>query len=41
MSGLNFIVLGYIGEFISRTYNETRKRPIYIAREVLTNEKVK
>ncbi len=41
MSGLNFIVLGYIGEFISRTYNEARKRPIYIAREVLTNEKVK
>ena len=41
ISGLNFIVLGYMGEFISRTYNETRNRPVYIAREVISNEKNK
>lgn len=39
MFGLNFVVLGYIGEFIARNYSEVRNRPIYIAKEVLTNEK--
>lgn len=39
MFGINFVILGYIGEFIIRNYDETRNRPIYIAKEVLTNEK--
>lgn len=39
MFGLNFIVLGYMGSFINRSYNEVRNRPIYIAKEVITNEK--
>lgn len=39
MFGLNFIVLGYIGEFINRNYTESRNRPIYIVKEVISNEK--
>jgi len=39
MFGTNFIVLGYIGMFISKNYSESRNRPIYIAKEVITNEK--
>lgn len=39
ISGINFVALGYMGEFISRIYNETRNRPIYIAREVISNGK--
>ena len=39
MFAINFIVLGYIGIFIDRNYSEVRNRPIYIAKEVITNEK--
>jgi len=39
MFGLNFIALGYIGKFINRNYTESRNRPIYIVKEVVTNEK--
>lgn len=39
MFGINFIVLGYIGMFINKNYSESRNRPIYIAKEVITNEK--
>lgn len=39
MFGLNFAVLGYIGGFINRNYDESRNRPIYIVKEVVSNEK--
>ena len=39
MSGINFMVLWYIGIFISRNYEELKNRPIYIAKEVIINEK--
>ena len=39
MFGVNFIILGYIGIFINRNYCELRNRPIYIAKEVISNEK--
>jgi len=39
MFGVNFIVLGLISEFIYRNYTESLNRPIYIAKEVITNEK--
>lgn len=39
MFGINFIVLGYIGMFINRDYAEAKNRPIYIVKEVISNEK--
>lgn len=39
MFGINFVVLGIISEFIYRNYTESLNRPIYIAKEVITNEK--
>ena len=39
--GINNIVLGVISEYIYRSYNETRNRPIYIIKDVLSNEKNK
>ncbi len=37
--GINSIVLGYIGEFISSSYDEVKNRPIYIVKDIYTNEK--
>ena len=39
MFGINFIVLWYISLFINRSYEESKNRPIFIAKEVITNEK--
>ena len=38
---INNIMLGVISEYIYRSYNETRNRPIYIIKDVLSNEKNK
>jgi len=32
------LMLGIIGEYIWRTYDETRKRPIYIIKEKYENK---
>ena len=37
--GLQLTVLGVIGEYLSRSYIEGKHRPLYIAKEHLTNEK--
>lgn len=37
--GINYIVLGILGEYIYRNYTESRNRPIYIVKEVISNEK--
>ena len=37
--GINNLVLGIVSEYIYRSYNETRNRPIYIIKDVLSNEK--
>jgi len=37
--GINSIVLGYIGEFINKSYEEVKNRPIYIVKDIYTNEK--
>ena len=35
LSGIQFLILGLIGEFISRIYNEVKQRPRWIIREAL------
>lgn len=35
LNGLQFIFLGIIGEYLGRTYNETKRRPLYLVRERL------
>ena len=37
--GINLFVLGYIGEFIGKSYEEVKNRPIYIIKDIYTNEK--
>lgn len=38
-SGAVLMSLGVIGEYLAKTYVQTKDRPIYIAKEILTNEK--
>ena len=37
-SSIQIIALGIVGEYLVRTYGETKKRPIYIAKEIVNME---
>lgn len=39
LGGIQLCCIGIIGEYIARTYIQTKNRPIYIAREVIKSEK--
>lgn len=39
LGGLQLFSLGILGEYIARNYVETKKRPIYIAKEIIISEK--
>lgn len=39
IGGIQLLCIGIIGEYLARTYVETKNRPVYITREILTNEK--
>lgn len=39
MSGMNFVFIGIVGEYLSRTYMQSKNRPVYIAKEVLRKDK--
>lgn len=37
LGGLQLLALGIIGEYIGRNYVETKRRPVYIAKEMISN----
>ena len=39
LGGIQLLCIGIIGEYLARTYVETKRRPIYIAKEVIDNKK--
>lgn len=41
IGGLQLLCIGIIGEYLARTYVETKRRPIYIAREIIDNKEKK
>jgi len=41
LGGIQLMCIGIIGEYIARTYVQTKGRPIYIAKEVIKNDKYK
>ena len=36
---MQLLCVGIMGQYIAKTYMETKKRPIYIIKEELTNDK--
>lgn len=38
LSGMNFVFIGIIGEYLARTYMQGKNRPVYIVKETLTYE---
>ncbi len=35
LCGIQLLVIGIMGEYLGRTYMETKRRPVYIIKEIL------
>ncbi len=40
IGGVQLLTIGILGKYLAKTYLETKKRPIYIAKEVVTHETI-
>ena len=39
IAGVQLFCIGIIGEYVGRTFEQTKDRPIYVAKEILDYEK--
>ena len=39
LGGMQLLCIGIIGEYVGKTFEQSKDRPIYIAKEVLTYKK--
>ena len=39
LGSMQLLCIGIIGEYVGRTFEQSKERPVYLAKEILTYEK--